>query len=284
MVAVWGEGSIVGFGFSITEDLKKHMPDEKFLIAYDAWMSWNRGQDKLPDVGGMELAEIQLTRNQQARFSIDERGEWFCTDFAPGMVDFTGFSLAGQTLKSGGEAFAKIHIDNCELAMSKKLPVYTTFKAIKAVHVALWEVLYLPVHSTDIDEDEVIAILQPVVYRQNYLEELLNDLPHGLMTVVRHPVDGQKEQQFQVIECNRPMSNMMRKRMRDIVGIDLPTLWPEADQEALEQVMVSVLDDGIARNFNSHYTLDSEVRDCESRITKSPWGLTVYTWDTGQGG
>lgn len=271
----------MAFGFSITENLSAHMADEKFLIASEAWSSWEKQEGQLPEIGGPELAEIQLTRNQQVRFSKDEREEWFCTDFAPGIVDFTGFSLAGQTLKSGGEAFAKIHIDNCEWAMDKRKPVYTTFKAIKATHVQLWEALYLPVHSSDIKEDEVIAILQPIVYRQTYLEELLNALPHGLMTVMRHPVDGQEEQQFQVIECNRPMSNMMRMRMRDITGIDLPTLWPQANQEILEKVMIEVMEDGIARNFNAHYSLDGEMRDCESRITKSPWGLTFYTWDTG---
>ncbi|MCV6600346.1 MAG: PAS domain-containing protein [Cohaesibacter sp.] len=257
------------------------MSDEKFLVAYDAWLSWQTLGGHLPPVGGAELAEIQLTRNQQVRFSKDEKDLWFCSDFAPGMVDFAGFSLAGQTMDAD-QAFAKIHIDNCDLAISAKKPVYTIFKAIKAVNVALWQVLYLPVHSCDIEQDEVIAILQPIVYRKTYLEDILNALPHGLMTVMSHAQDGKRDLQFQVIECNRPMAEMMRHKMLDVIGMDLPTLWPEANQEALEKVMIDVLQDGNPRNFNAHYSQEGERRNCESRITKSSWGLTVYTWDTGK--
>lgn len=271
----------MAFGFSITENLGEHLADGLFLEAFHAWSSWVKEDRCLPEIGGPELEAIQHSRNQQARFSKDDRGEWFCSDFAPGLVDFTGFSLAGQTLESGGKEFAKIHIDNCELSFKKTQPVFCRFRAVKATNVSLWEALYLPVHSTDIDKDEIIVIFQPTIYRQDYLEGLLNALPHGLMTVLRHPVDGQKDQTFQVIECNRPMSNMMNKRMRDIAGIDLPSLWPEADQEALEKVLLSVLDDGMARNFNSHYTQEGDLRSCIARISRTDYGLIIYIWDVG---
>ena len=259
------------------------MEDEIFLKAYHAWSGWDRESDQAPEVGGLQLAEIQVTRDQQMRLVKNEQGDWLCVDFAPGMVDFTGFSIAGQLLADSGADFADIHIGNSEFAEQICKPVFSIFKAIKAAHVTTWQALYLPVRYAGSETVEIIAILEPVHYRQTYLEALINDLTFGLMTLALHPQDGCDQVAFQIIEANIPLARLFNQRHDQLSGMTLEGFWPEVDHETLREKILKTFEDGKPRFHTGPLANGSGEIKIKSRLSKAPWGMTLHFWDDDKG-
>jgi hypothetical protein len=274
----------MAFQYTITENLPLHMQDEVFLEAYHAWTTWDKPPGGKPRIGGQELADLQASRNLQMRLVQKGDDGWLCTDFAPSLVDLTGYSLAGAFLRRGEEAFVGIHIDNADLAFANKKPVYCVFKSIKAPNVETWQALYLPVRYRDTGDHEIIVIGQPILYRQPYLEQLINGLPFGLMAVLPHPVDGQDHMEYKILEGNRPLARLFGHSVSQLSGMRIKDLWPDADHGNMQKMVQDVLTDGEPRRLEDRLlTEGGEERALTVLISKASQGLTFSIWDQSSG-